>query len=67
MLRFTPEEMEVVRQALPWLKHGECAWEQIGPCVYCKDHGERLYHGTFKRRDVNEHAAAATISELVED
>lgn len=50
MLKFTPEEMEIVRQSLPWLKHGECSWEQVGPCVYCADHNERLYHGTFKPR-----------------
>jgi hypothetical protein len=25
--------------------HEPCAWEQIGPCVYCADHDVRLYQG----------------------
>lgn len=26
-------------------EHRDCAWEQIGPCVYCADHDVRLYQG----------------------
>jgi len=43
----TPEERAQILAALPWLKHAECAWEQIGPCVYCTTHNERLYQGTI--------------------
>jgi hypothetical protein len=25
--------------------HADCAWKQVGPCVYCIDHGVRLYQG----------------------
>lgn len=32
---------------LPWVKHEPCAWEQVGPCVYCSDHSVRLYEGTL--------------------
>lgn len=28
-------------------EHRDCAWEEIPPCVYCKDHGIRLYQGTL--------------------
>jgi len=27
--------------------HNDCAWKQVGPCVYCTDHGVRLYQGTL--------------------
>jgi hypothetical protein len=27
--------------------HDACQLEQVGPCVYCKDHGLRLYHGSL--------------------
>jgi len=27
------------------MSHETCVWEQIGPCVYCADHRERLYQG----------------------
>lgn len=31
---------------MPWEVHAECTtWQQIGPCVYCADHHERLYQG----------------------
>ena len=26
-------------------QHQGCAWKQVGLCVYCTDHGERLYQG----------------------
>ena len=26
-------------------EHDGCRWEQVGPCVYCADHHERLYQG----------------------
>lgn len=26
-------------------EHEGCTWEQVGLCVYCKDHGSRLYQG----------------------
>jgi len=29
------------------MNHQKCEWQQVGPCVYCKDHGLRLYHGTL--------------------
>lgn len=25
--------------------HAECRWEQVGPCVYCTNHNQRLYQG----------------------
>jgi hypothetical protein len=25
--------------------HSDCAWKQVGPCVWCSDHGVRLYQG----------------------
>ena len=25
--------------------HAHCAWQQVGPCVYCTDHGVRLFQG----------------------
>jgi len=41
--------MSAVAQALYGVldAHAECRWEQVGPCVYCSDHGERLYQGTL--------------------
>lgn len=27
--------------------HAPCVWKQVGPCVYCEDHGIRLYQGTL--------------------
>lgn len=27
--------------------HAPCRWKQVGPCVYCEDHGIRLYQGTL--------------------
>lgn len=27
--------------------HAPCRWKQVGPCVYCDDHGIRLYQGTL--------------------
>lgn len=30
---------------MPWDTHKDCTWEQVGPCVYCTDHNERLYQG----------------------
>ena len=26
-------------------EHDACTWEAIGPCVYCANHGTRLYQG----------------------
>lgn len=43
----TPEEKAELRQYLPWIKHADCTWEQVGPCVYCSDHDERLYNGSL--------------------
>jgi hypothetical protein len=31
------------------LKHEDCEWEQVGRCVYCNDHGIRLYQGTIPK------------------
>ncbi len=25
--------------------HEGCTWEQVGPCVYCVEHRNRLYQG----------------------
>lgn len=31
---------------MPWEVHKDCGtWKQVGPCVYCVDHNERLYQG----------------------
>lgn len=30
---------------LPWNVHADCEWEEVPPCVYCKDHNVRLYQG----------------------
>lgn len=46
----TPEERAAILAALPWLAHGGCKWEQVGPCVYCADHNERLYSGRLPPR-----------------
>jgi hypothetical protein len=32
------------------LEHDGCAWKQVGPCVWCTDHGIRLYQGTLLER-----------------
>lgn len=47
----TPEEREAILAALPWLAHSDCKWEQVGPCVYCADHNERLFQGRLKKTD----------------
>ena len=30
--------------------HDGCTWKQAGPCVYCTDHGIRLYQGELPER-----------------
>ena len=30
--------------------HADCAWRQVGLCVYCTDHGIRLYQGDLPDR-----------------
>ncbi len=32
---------------LPWDEHAECQWKEVPPCVYCADHGVRLYQGSI--------------------
>ena len=36
------------------IKHDNCEWEEVGLCVYCKEHGTRLYQGRLpvERRTV---------------
>ena len=46
----TPEEAEELSAAIRALdeifrQHDKCEWGQVGPCVYCKSHGVRLYQG----------------------
>lgn len=31
-------------------EHEPCAWRQVGACVYCTDHGVRLYQGDLPDR-----------------
>lgn len=28
-------------------QHQACRWEEIGRCVYCAEHGDRLYQGSL--------------------
>lgn len=40
------------------MSHDTCTLEQVGPCVYCADHNERLYQGMLpadKRPPCTEH------------
>lgn len=30
-----------------FIEHRDCEWEEVPPCVYCKDHGVRLYQGSL--------------------
>lgn len=32
------------------VEHESCSWRQIGLCVYCADHGVRLYQGDLPDR-----------------
>lgn len=32
---------------MPWEVHKDCTWREVPPCVYCVEHGERLYHGSL--------------------
>ena len=31
-------------------EHDDCTWQQVGPCVWCTDHGLRLYQGDLPDR-----------------
>ena len=43
----TSDERAAVEAALPWVKHADCTWKEVPPCVYCVDHGVRLYQGSL--------------------
>ena len=30
-------------------EHADCKWSQVGRCVYCDDHGVRLYQGDMPK------------------
>ena len=54
---------------MPWDVHAECEkWEQVGPCVYCVDHRERLYQGRLPaQRDPQRAAKEAVCAEQGHD
>jgi hypothetical protein len=32
------------------IDHADCQWKQVGLCVYCADHGVRLFMGDLPER-----------------
>lgn len=45
---------------MPWEVHKACQWSQVGPCVYCDDHHERLYQGRLPAERDPQRAAKET-------
>lgn len=41
------ETADVPAESLPWVVHAGCTWKEVPPCVYCVEHGERLYQGSI--------------------
>lgn len=65
-VRLTDEEKRAVADALPWVQHADCEWEEVPPCVYCKTHRERLYQGSLPAEKNPELAAKRTTCEHLE-